>query len=429
MSSLRRKNTLVALLGAAAMAVLAISTTGGATAAPHHAASQHKVPLGPGPVIVPSTGPAVYATNRLGLGLLRDLGGNGNLVVSPYSVETALAMVDQGAAGSTESEIDHLLSVSWPGQIATDDSLLRQALRAAVRDHGAHGPTFDDANNLWVQSGFALESPFSSTLSGDFGVTPQSADFENDPSGARSAINAWVAAHTGKLINHLMPAGSITALTRLVLANAIYLKAKWESPFQAGNTADRDFFPAAGAAVRTPFMSQIGFFSYHRGAQYTAVELPYANSSLSFLAVMPTSGTIAGFEHKLTPRQLNAIASGLASANMSLSVPKLDLSIDSNLNGVLSKLGMSIAFENGANFSGISKKVQLVIQDVEHDAVLKVDEAGTVAAAATGISVGTTAIEMPPPLHVTLDHPFLVFLRDDKTGAVLFAARVANPAS
>jgi serpin B len=128
---------------------------------------------------------------------------------------------------------------------------------------------------------------------------------------------------------------------------------------------------------------------------------------------MPTEGTIGGFEHKLTPRQLNAIASGLASANMSLSVPKLDLSIDSNLNGVLSKLGMPIAFDNGANFSGISNKIQLVIQDVEHDAVLKVDEAGTVAAAATGISVGTTAIESPPLLHVTLNHPFLVFLRDD----------------
>jgi serpin B len=176
-------------------------------------------------------------------------------------------------------------------------------------------------------------------------------------------------------------------------------------------------------------MNQIGFFSYHRGDAYTAVELPYANSSLSFLAVIPTAGTIAGFEHTLTPRKLNAIASGLDSADMSLSVPKLDLSIDSNLNGVLSELGMPIAFENGADFSGISQKIRLVIQDVEHDAVLKVDEAGTVAAAATGISVGTTAIESPPLLQITLNHPFLVFLRDDKSGAVLFAARVANPGS
>jgi len=226
-----------------------------------------------------------------------------------------------------------------------------------------------------------------------------------------------------------MPAGSITPLTRLVLANAIYLKAKWESPFGDANTADRDFFPAGAPAVRTPFMNQIGFLSYHRANAYTAVDLPYAKSSLSMLAVMPTKSTIGAFEHKLTPHQLNTIASGLHSADMSLSVPKFKLSIDSNLNSVLSQLGMAVAFGNGANFSGISKKIQLVIQDVEHDAVLKVDEAGTVAAAATGIAVGTTAIETPPSLHIRLNHPFLVFLRDDKTGAVLFAARVANPAS
>jgi serpin B len=145
--------------------------------------------------------------------------------------------------------------------------------------------------------------------------------------------------------------------------------------------------------------------------------------------VMPTPGTLPAFETALTQSRLARLVAGLKPIEIVLGVPRLDLSLDSNLNGVLSALGMPVAFSAGADFDRISRSISLAIQDVEHDALLKVDEAGTVAAAATGISIAPTAIAEPPPVSVTLDHPFLVFLRDSHTGAILFAARVANPAS
>jgi serpin B len=168
-------------------------------------------------------------------------------------------------------------------------------------------------------------------------------------------------------------------------------------------------------------------FPYARGHGYVAVALPYVNSSLSMLAIMPTPGTLPTFEHSLTGATIASIAGSLAAKPVALSMPKLSISIETSLNGVLAGLGMPLAFSNAADFRKITTRTPLTIQDVEHAAVMKVDEAGTVAAAATGVSIAPTAIAVTPSVPLTLNHPFLLFLRDDRTGTILFAARIANP--
>jgi serpin B len=424
------RTRIAAVLSGLTLIVAVFAALGGGNAG---ASSPRKVPLGPGPVVPPpplaGARVATSATNGLGLRLLPRLGGAGNVVLSPYSIATALAMVDQGAQGSTAREIGKVLGGASAGGLATSVAALGSSLRAAVTEHGSPGPTLDTANNLWVQSGFALGHAFTTTLSSDFGVTPQQTDFASSPDTARQAVNSWVAAHTQQLIPNLMPPGSITAATKLVLANAIYLKAKWEVPFQTTDTVNQAFHPAAGAAVQAPFMHETVDLPFRSTSSYVAVELPYARSTLSMLAVMPAAGTLPSFERGLTAARLSKLAASLTDREMAFAMPKLNLSLDTNLNGVLSALGMPIAFTGGADFRGISTAISLAIQDVEHDAVLKVDEAGTVAAAATGISIAPTAVEEPPALQVTLNRPYLLFLRDDATGAVLFAARVADPAS
>jgi serpin B len=425
---IRRLTTLFAAVAVLTAAVAAaVAGTGHARSAPARAATG---PFGPGPEI--PVAPAVRATNSLALKLLPRLGGDGNLVFSPYSIEAALAMVDQGAAGSTAAEIQHVLGGSGGSLLGESNRALSNSLSASVTP--PQGAAAKDAahlligNGLWVQQGLALAAPFTSDLTQNFGAAPQIVDFAHNAAAARQTINGWIADHTAGLIKNLMGPGAITPQTALVLANAIYLKAHWESPFVKASTAPQPFTTAAGQRVPAPFMTQPSTsFGYARGSGYVAVELPYLDSNLSMLAVMPTPGTISGFERHLTPAAFGTLTSSLSTRLVDLRMPKLALALQTDLVPALSSLGMPVAFSDRADFSGITSATSLKIAAVEHGADLKVDESGTVAAAATGISLTPTAVERGATVNVTLDHPYLLFLRDDSTGAILFAARVANP--
>jgi serpin B len=371
---------------------------------------------------------AVHAGEGLAIGLLQRLGeDDGNVVFSPYSIETALSMVDSGAAGSTAAEIDHVLHTTRPAAVATGLAAIDARLTAV--SGAPDSPRLHLANGLWVQTGLPLERPFTSTLASLFGAAPQLVDFKGAPDSARQTINSWVAAHTAHLITNLFPAGTITAQTAAVLANAIYLSAHWADPFIRGQTAPAPFYTAAGPTVQVPFMTQTPVVvSYARRGTYQAIDLPYLHSTLSMLLVMPTPGTLPNFERRLSTESLARLERGLSPVRVDLHVPRFHLSFDTELNSVLSELGMPVAFTDDADFSGITTHKRLKISAVEHAADLRVDEQGTVAAAATGIAIEPTAIAPEPATRFTLDHPFLVFLRDDATGAVLFVAQVSDPA-
>lgn len=371
---------------------------------------------------------AVHSGQALALALLARLGqGGGNVVFSPYSIESALAMVGTGAGGSTATEIDHVLHTSSPATLAAGLAALDARLTGGSSSPKA--PRLHVANALWVQSGVTLKKPFTRTLATLFGASPQIVNFAGAPESARQAINSWVAAHTGHKITDLFPAGTITAQTAAVLANAIYLAAHWTNPFTRAQTAPGPFYTGSGPTAQVPFMTQTpALVQYERRDGYQAVDLPYQSSTLSMLLIMPTPGTLARFERALTPNSLARLERSLASRRVDLHVPKFHLSLDTSLNPVLSALGMPVAFTDAADFSGIAAGTALKISAVEHAADLQVDEEGTVAAAATGIGLEPTAVAPLPATRLTLDHPFLAFLRDDATGAILFVTQVTNPA-
>jgi serpin B len=381
-----------------------------------------------------SAQPAVEATNRVAVALLQSLdGGGGNDVFSPYSIQSALAMAYQGAAGKTATEIGRVLNAPDAVALGLAEAKLSGALSAATAGSSgsdtvpSDAPRLDIANGLWVQSRLPLEPSFSGSLASDFGAAPQTVDFASAAEVARGQINSWVADRTAQRIKNVMPVGSVTAQTSLVLANALFLKAHWASPFVRSMTARRPFFPAAGREERVPFMTQpAAQFGYASGAGYQAVGLPYLDSDLSMLVVMPT-GPLAAFERALTPARLARIAGSLQTRLVDLSMPRLHLTVHAQLNATLARLGMPTAFTDLADFSGISKARALKIQAADHGADLLVDEQGTIAAAATGISMMPTSALLGPVIRLAVDHPFLAVIRDDRSGAILFAARVADP--
>ena len=380
----------------------------------------------------PAAWAAADAENGFALALLAHLGGAGNVIYSPYSIATALAMVDAGAQGSTAAQIDRVLGARTAAAAVSDARTLRAAVDASAGGGesvppGAGAPTLEVANALWTQTGVTIEAPFATALANGFSAPPQATDFRTAPESARQKINGWVSQHTAGLIPSLLPPGSVGPATVFVLANAIYLKAHWAAPFETALTHPAPFMTAAGRRVTAQFMTaEDAGFAYAATPRYQAVDLPYRSSTLSLLAILPSAGTLTGLH--LDAAALDSLVGSLRLRRVDLLMPKIHLRTQTALNGPLEALGMTSAFGPSADLRGITRQVPLAISLVEHAADLKVDEEGTVAAAATGI-VGPTAIALPPgsPVTVDLDHPYLLLLRDDSSGAVLFVARVADP--
>jgi serpin B len=390
-----------------------------ATRTPHGSTRKPRaVPHHPPAALAPAP-----ATAALSLDLLRTLGA-GNLVFSPDSIATGLAMVGTGAEGRTAAQIAAALHLSSPAALAGVGALQRQLLaeQATTPAGGAEAPTLDIDNGLFLQDGFPVEAPFVEGLARDFGAKPQTVNFDSPE--AVPTINAWVSAHTQGLIPELF--SSLEATTKLVLADAIYLKAAWRTPFTERDTAPARFY-TPGQASTVPFMHETAFLPYAGGSGWTAVQMPYGASTLSLLVVLPTGASLASLEHRLDPSLLTTIAHEAHSTEVALSIPRIHLSLQTSLDGRLEALGIRQAFTPQADFTRLSPVRPLDIGVVEHAVDLQIDESGTLAAAATGISVvepGIVRVTHPVPFDA--NRPFLFFLRDDRTGAVLFAGRLQN---
>jgi serine protease inhibitor len=221
---------------------------------------------------------AAASTVKLALELLPRVSGSGNAVISPYSVQEALAMVDQGARGQTAAQIEKVLGVPSAGELAASDRAMLGHLAAvtSTTGNGSKRPRLTTANRLWLQRSLTVKARFLSTLGTEFGAAPAQLDFQGAPDAARNTINGWVAQHTAGHITGLFPHRSITSQTLLVLANAIYLKAQWQNAFNPALTAPAPFHEQSGSQVQAKFMTMEPVALPHAdSASYQAVEFPY----------------------------------------------------------------------------------------------------------------------------------------------------------
>jgi serpin B len=352
----------------------------------------------------------------------------GNLFYSPYSISLALAMTWAGAKGQTETDMANTLG--WklgqdklhPAFNALDQALMSRGKNAKASD--GKGFRLNVANALWGQMGYPFEAPFLDTLALNYGAGMHVVDFEGAPTQAVDLINGWVDKATESKIPKLLTPADVNGDTRLILTNAIYFNAAWATPFEPKNTANGDFTTPSGK-VSVPMMHGYQDTGYVQGKGYQAMNIPYDGYELSMVLVMPDAGTLDSFESSLDSAQIEQIVGSLSEHSVSIDMPKFKFDASFSLKKALSDLGMSIAFSDKADFTGISSKGSLVIQAVIHKSFVSVNEAGTEAAAATAVIAGDTAA--PEPATMTLDHPFLFFIRDNATGAILFIGRVTDP--
>jgi serpin B len=355
-----------------------------------------------------------------------------NLIFSPASISIALAMTYAGAAGTTATEMAQTLHFTLPPErLHPAFNALDQTLASRGQGQlGADGGPMrlNIVNALWAEKTYTFRSDFLDVLAANYGAGVNLLDFLHAPDPSRLTINAWVSDQTNGKIKDLLPADSIDSSTALVLTDAVYFNAAWKTPFDPNDSYDGPFALLDGSSVKVKFMNvTLDNLPAMQGTDYVAASLPYADDRLSLLVVVPDQGKFSQVESSLDASTLPTLVAGLTSLRVGLSLPRFKVETGTSLVAILKTLGMQSAFMPGAaDFSGMDGTQSLYIGEVVHKAFIDVAEKGTEAAAATGVVMQTVSMPAPPDLIVDADRPFLYFLRDQPTGAILFMGRVLD---
>lgn len=368
--------------------------------------------------------PAVI--NDFGLRLLRTLtdGGGVNTIVSPLSVSLGLAMVYNGASGTTRSAMAKTLGI-----VAISDEELNANNRSLLDRIQKADPAvqIEIANALWLQSGFHIEPDFLRLSHDFFDAVPESVNFAENPQQAASRINGWVKERTQGKIPEIINEPSHS--TVLVLTNAVYFKGRWSVPFDKKETKPRSFHLPGGHSITAPMMIQRGEYRYLETDSFQAIRLPYGNDRFAMYVFLPRKNTgLPDFLRSLDEEHWNQWCSRLITRKGQIVLPRFELTYGRKLNDALIAMGLGVAFGPEADFSRIHPPPRwLRIDDIEHKTYVKVDEEGTEAAAATSVGVGAKFAPTTPPFEMIVDHPFFCEIVEKQSGAMLFAGVVTNP--
>lgn len=349
-----------------------------------------------------------------------------NLIASPYSVSLALAMTHAGARGQTEADMASVMEY----RLAQDELhpvFNHLDLLLESRGKGAQGQDDEPfrlriANSVWGDQNVEFKQPFLDTLALNYGAGLRIVDFLNNADPSRVRINDWVEQKTEGRIQDVLPQGSITRDTVLVLVNAIYFNAAWASTFEESATQPGDFTLTDDSTVTADMMNQMSTFEHASLEDLEAIELMYDGDEVSMLILVPDD--LETLESTLDAQTLANIDADLGSKMVDLSMPKFEIESEVKVGRILKELGMQSAFED-ADFTGISD-IPLAISDIFHKAFINLDENGTEAAAATAVVVGPTSAPIAD-VELSIDRPFMYLIRDVETKTVLFIGRVTDP--
>ena len=366
------------------------------------------------------------AYNASGHDLFKRLAAKpGNIVLSPYSIGTAMAMVLSGARGETEAEmiavLGHRLSRAEIG--AANSRVL-----ATLNGYGEGNADADRSPRLRIANALMLTRAGGNAVAPDYiALVKDKFDSEVFRDAGLDEVNGWVRKRTEgrqKLFDRLDPT------TALVLLNAVYFKAAWKTKFPKSATEDRDFHPSASETVRVRTMRQEGRFAVAKRLGYRAIRLPYSVESLSMVILLPDAiDGASALATRLDAAEVGSVLAEVATAhpvNVNLAMPRFKAMLKTSLVLEFQQMGMKRPFVSAlADFSGITER-PLEVGEINHAAMIEVDEEGTAAAAATGVSMLLRSAPMLEDFRV--DRPFLFYLTDTRTGAILFQGLIRRSA-
>lgn len=342
-----------------------------------------------------------------------------NLVLSPYSISSALGMLHLGTSGNTKAELELGLGIA-------DEVVWHNSKGVIIQE--LHQPQRCDyqlaiANKLFAQKDMTFHSDFINSVDTIYGAPLQEVDFHGNPEEGRTIVNDWVSEQTLSNIPELLPEGSVTTDTRLILTNAIYMNAPWKQPFDPSDTRDFPFTTEDGQTLQVPTMIHNEMDIQRYEDEFISVaNIPYEGDELSMSIYVPHEGvSLSDVEDSLDTEYLQTIQDNRYFETALINLPKFEIRSNVKLKDTLINMGMGSMFEGGLD--NISDE-NLVVSSVVHEAWIKVEEKGTEAAAATAVLVEEASV--PAEIFI-VNRSFLFTIQDDITGALLFMGRVDNP--
>uniref|UniRef100_A0A8D2CP49 Serpin B10 n=1 Tax=Sciurus vulgaris TaxID=55149 RepID=A0A8D2CP49_SCIVU len=370
-----------------------------------------------------------------------------NIFFSPWGISTSLAMVYLGTRGSTEAQMAQVLQLNRDQDIKScPESEKKRKMEfasskteetysdfrtLAAEIKSGHSYILKTANRIYRHNAYPFLDKYLEAMKMYFDAEPQSVNFVGASDQARKEINSWVESRTeGKILN-LLPDDSVDSMTRMVLVNALYFKGIWEHQFQEQNTTEKPFRINKTASKPVQMMSMKEKFQIFQieNPQATGLQLYYKGRDLSLIVLLPDDDSgLKQLEKVVTYEKLKEWTSEdmMELYEVQLHLPKFKLEETYDLKSTLSRMGMTDAFsQSKADFSGMSLERNLFLSNVFHKAFVEINEQGSEAAAGTGSEVGFR-IKLPY-IEFNADHPFLFYIRHNKTNSILFYGRFCSP--
>lgn len=342
-----------------------------------------------------------------------------NIIISPLSISYALSMTVNGAENETRDAMLNALRVNnlTPADLNQSYKDLTAALLAVDKR-----VLINIANSVWTENNFVVKKPFTDILTNYY--TADARSFDINDATAPDKINKWIEDHTNGLIKNMVD--RLNDNTVMLLVNAIYFKGKWKLQFDKSVTSSRSFTKSDGSSAVVQAMHQTETHKVYMGNGFVLAEIPYGQGNYVMDIILPDENTFSSVSPVLTAENFSSWTNALSGHKVNLYLPRFKYDYNKKLKEILSIMGMGIAFGDNADFSNISD-LDLLINEVTHQAFIETNEEGTEAAAATIVDVGVTSAGPDDPILIDVNHPFIYFIRETTTNSILFMGRVTNP--
>ncbi|MDZ7797183.1 MAG: serpin family protein [Candidatus Marinimicrobia bacterium] len=352
---------------------------------------------------------------------LSDAEGDKNVLISPFSISTALSMTYNGARGATQTAM---------AQVLCYPDISREDVNRAYKDLTDYLKTADDkvtlniANSLWINEIFNPDQDFIDDNREYYDAEVRKLNF-GDPASV-DTINQWVSDKTEDKIESIIDV--IPQNTLMYLINALYFKGVWTWEFDPEQTVEALFRNYDGTRDTVDMMHQRAELDYYATEDFQAVDLPYGDEKYSMTLILPSQGMdintfIAGMTQSDWESWMEAFPDEKDTIDVYL--PRFTVEYKIKLKDILSTLGMGIAFTGQADFTGIHPAGGIWINEVYHKTFIEVTEEGTEAAAVTAVEMEYTSADPPDPM-IRLDRPFLFAIREKETGTIFFMGKILD---
>ena len=345
-----------------------------------------------------------------------------DFVISPLSLQFLLGMILDGAQGQTADEICQVLGYGAGEVDAVNEYSLSMLQQLPKLDKKT---TLAIANAIVVNKNYVLLDSYKSEVSQYYQAEVSNLDF-SDKNGTANTINQWCSKQTNKLIPEIIKPQDVSSSVLAYLMNALYFKSQWKEKFPKGSTSNEAFTKEDGSKSTVSMMKINEDFTYQEDDVMRVVNLPYGNGAFSMLVILPTDGKkLSDVTNYLNGQTWADFRSTMVRCDVDLWLPKFETKFEIQLKDILCAMGMPLAFTSSADFKAMSLSA-LYLSFVKQNAVIKVDEEGTEAAAVSMAVMKDTSAAPGAYIVFHAQQPFLYLITESSTGAILFAGKVTG---